>query len=179
MKSTLGESQPRSTHVVIVSKSKSFSGVLVSPGSMRKEYSNQESNYYSMTPYTENIYSGQPEFGHLNVQQLHELAQQQQQQISYQYEVLAQKRQQLNYLHYWREYKHRMAYEYGRLLHLKAKVAHSTLMYNSLMYNDSHFLCYKRVFQWGGSVYVICSSPPLPLNFKNFSWWVPNKGRHY
>jgi hypothetical protein len=62
------------------------------------------------------------EFGHMSVQQLHELAQHQQQQINFQYEVLAQKRKQLNYLHYWREYKHRLSFEYGRLLHLKAKV---------------------------------------------------------
>ncbi len=90
---------------------------------------NIESNYYAMSPYPENIYTT-PEFGHMSVQQLHELAQHQQQQINFQYEVLAQKRKQLNYLHYWREYKHRLSFEYGRLLHLRAKVKQSTCLTN-------------------------------------------------
>ena len=95
----------------------------MNPVPMKNEFPivNIEPNYYAMSPYPENIYTT-PEFGHMSVQQLHELAQHQQQQINFQYEVLAQKRKQLNYLHYWREYKHRLSFEYGRLLHLRAKV---------------------------------------------------------
>jgi hypothetical protein len=89
---------------------------------MKPDYPNIESPY-AMVPYPENIYStGTSEFGHLTIQQLHELAQHQQQQLHFQCEVLAQKRKQLNYLHYWREYKHRLSYEHGRLIHLRAKV---------------------------------------------------------
>ena len=88
---------------------------------MKTEPPNIESPY-AMAPYPDNIYSTS-EFGHLTIHQLHELAQHQQQQLHLQCEVLAQKRKQLNYLHYWREYKHRLSYEHGRLMHLRAKVS--------------------------------------------------------
>ena len=91
---------------------------------MQSSYS-EVPNYesaYAIAPYPETIYSN-GEFGNLSAHQLFDLAQRQKHQIQYQYEVLAQKRKQLNYLHYWREYRHRLSYEYGRLMHLRAKVS--------------------------------------------------------
>ena len=91
---------------------------------MRAEhhYASNLDSSYAMAPYPDAAHPCQ-DLGQLSPQQLHDLAQRQQQQILYQQEVLAQKRKQLNYLHYWREYKHRLSYEYGRLMHLRAKVS--------------------------------------------------------
>ena len=81
----------------------SFAGVLVYPDPMRAERLSFAPNYdttYAMAPYPEPVYSS-PDFGHMSAQQLHDLAQRQQQQLQYQQEILAQKRKQLNYIHYW------------------------------------------------------------------------------